>query len=128
MKSKLGHYRGRVLLQFAQGRSCAVCRDAHVGTAALGCPSSAARQPRHLLRHQLTLCTVPAAVISSLLDRSLLRVLNGCSRKENPAEDFHTTKKFVLLCRTVPAFKFSFILVIAQRKNGRFPQQTRDSI
>jgi hypothetical protein len=32
-------------------------------------------------------------------------------REKNCAEVFHTTKKFVLVCRTDPAFKFVFDFV-----------------
>jgi hypothetical protein len=35
--------------------------------------------------------------------------MNRTSRK-NPAEDFHTTKKSVLVCRTGPAFELHFFL------------------
>jgi hypothetical protein len=62
-------------------------------------------------------CTFPAAVTSAALDSSMERALNMAFAENFPAEDFHKTKKFVLVCRSSPAFEISISFVLAQRKN-----------
>jgi hypothetical protein len=120
--SRMRRARWRSLLRC----SCGDGRPGLSGRAKLDTLVGQARKLQQTLR--FSFCTVRAAVISSLLDSDTGSSSEWCSRKENPAEDFHTTKKFVLLCRTVPAFKVSVILVTVFRESGRFPQQTRDSI
>ena len=56
----------------------------------------------------LTACTARVAVTFAILDRRSLWVDEYLSGKTFQPEVFHTTKKFVLVCRTVPAFNFCF--------------------
>jgi hypothetical protein len=52
-------------------------------------------------------CTTRVAVITSLLDRRISSGSQSASRTKILAEDFHTRKKFVLVCRSVPTYSES---------------------
>ena len=51
-------------------------------------------------------CTKRAAVIISILDRILFRVMNQIVHENFSVEHFHETNFFVLVCRTDPAYGF----------------------
>jgi len=66
-------------------------------------------------------CTFFAAVTTAALDSNVGAGAEYGVRGKFPAEDFHTTKKFVLVCRSDPAFEISISFVLAQPKTGSFP-------
>ena len=63
------------------------------------------RSPPHARGAWLSGCTVSAAVTSAALDSDAKTSAEYGVRGKIPAEDFHTTKSFVLGCGTGSAFE-----------------------
>ena len=55
-------------------------------------------------------CTVRAAVTSAALDSKAATGAEYDLREKFQPEDFHTAKKFVLVCRSDPALGISFFV------------------
>jgi hypothetical protein len=76
------------------------------------------KKPHRRLAPGAANCTARAAVTSAALDSEAKTSAEYGVRGKIPAEDFHTTKKFVLVCRSGSAFE-NFLYSVEQRHEAR---------